>query len=81
MPRPKRLATRWSLTLIRFYAQRRRLILAALTVGTVCQISACQEQTSLFLLRSAFSSISLPINQFLVAFFNAIAQASPLVLP
>ncbi len=55
-------------------------MLVALTVGTAFQISACGEQASLFALRTAFTSFTLPVNQFLVAFFNAIAQASPFVL-
>lgn len=65
---------------IRFYAKRRRMVLAALTIGTTLQLSACSEQASLFALRTAFSSFTLPINQFLVAFFNAVAEASTIIL-
>ncbi len=42
--------------------RRRRVLLAAMTVGTVMQLSACREDASLFALRTAFSSITLPIN-------------------
>ena len=66
--------------MIRFFAKRQRIIMATLMVGSVCQISTCTEQASLFALRTAFTSFTLPINQFLVAFFNAVAEASPFVL-
>ena len=66
--------------MIRFFAKRRRLALTTLAACTAFQISACSEQASLFALRTAFTSFTLPVNQFLVAFFNAIAEASPFVL-
>jgi len=55
-------------------------VLTTLAACTAFQISACTEQASLFALRTVFTSFTLPINQFLVAFFNAIAEANPLVL-
>jgi hypothetical protein len=54
-------------------------LLAALAVGTTLQISACQEQVGLFALRTVFSSFTLPINQLLIQFFNAVAEALPQV--
>ena len=66
--------------MIRFFAKRQRIIMATLMVGTAFQLTACREQASLFALRTTFTSFTLPINQFLVAFFNAVAEVSPFVL-
>lgn len=59
------------------FRRRRALGLACLTTGTVFQVSACTEQASLFALRVAFSSFTLPINQAILAFFDAIASILP----
>lgn len=66
--------------MIRLFAKRQRIIMATLMVGTAFQLTTCREQASLFALRTAFTSFTLPINQFLVAFFNAVAEASPIIL-
>ncbi|MFH1417388.1 MAG: hypothetical protein ABII12_03770 [Planctomycetota bacterium] len=42
--------------------RRRWVLLAAMTVGTAMQLSACREEASLFALRTAFTSVTLPIN-------------------
>ncbi len=43
--------------------KRRWLLMAALTMGTALQVSACREEFAFFGLRTAFTSITLPINQ------------------
>jgi len=49
------------------YRRRKWFALAALTVGTAMQLSTCREDLALFGLRTAFSSITLPINELLRA--------------
>lgn len=41
------------------------MMLAVMTMGTALQLSTCREETALFGLRTAFSSITLPLNQLL----------------
>ena len=65
--------------MIKWYMRRRALALAALAVGTTLQLSACQEQVSLFALRTLFTSFTLPINELIIQFFNAVAEALPVV--
>ena len=50
---------------MKVYRRRKWLMLAALTMGTTLQLSTCREEIVLFGLRTAFSSITLPINQLL----------------
>lgn len=45
------------------------IMLATMTIGTALQLSACQEETALLGLRTAFSSVTLPINTFIRQFF------------
>jgi hypothetical protein len=44
------------------YWRRRWLLLAAMTIGTAMQLSTCREDLALFGLRTAFTSVTLPIN-------------------
>ena len=41
------------------------MLLAVMTMGTAFQLTACREDLALFGLRVGFSSVTLPINQFL----------------
>ncbi|MFQ5429157.1 MAG: hypothetical protein ACE5E1_02505 [Phycisphaerae bacterium] len=47
------------------YRRRKWMMLAVMTMGTALQLSTCREETALFGLRTAFSSITLPLNQLL----------------
>jgi len=38
---------------------------AAMTVGTLAQLATCREEAALLGLRSAFTSVTLPLNQLL----------------
>lgn len=40
----------------------RWVFLAVMCMGTVAQISTCREESALFGLRTAFTSVTLPIN-------------------
>jgi hypothetical protein len=42
--------------------RKRWLLFIAMTVGTAMQLSTCREETALFGLRTAFTSVTLPIN-------------------
>ena len=64
---------------MKWYLRRRVLLAATMTMGMTFQLSACQDQAGLFGLRVVASTFTLPINQFIVQFFTAIAQASPFV--
>lgn len=65
--------------LMKLYFRRRALLLAALTMGTTLQLSACQDQAGLFGLRVVASAFTLPINQLILQFFSAVAALSPFV--
>jgi len=41
------------------------MLLAVMALGTAFQLTACREDAALFGLRVGFSSVALPINQFL----------------
>lgn len=43
-------------------------LFAAMTMGTAFQLSTCREEAALFGLRTAFSSVTLPINTFIQQF-------------
>lgn len=43
--------------------RRRWLLCAAMTLGTAWQVSACREEFAFFGLRTAFTAVTLPINQ------------------
>jgi hypothetical protein len=47
---------------MKLWRRQRWIFLAAMTAGTVLQISTCREELSLFALRTAFTSVTLPIN-------------------
>ena len=47
---------------MRRYWRLRWVVLAAMTVGTAMQLSTCREETALYGLRTAFTSVMLPIN-------------------
>lgn len=49
--------------------KRRWIMLAALCVGTAGQWATCREEAALFGLRTAFSSVTLPINTAIRQFF------------
>lgn len=44
-------------------------MLAALCLGSVAQLSTCRSEAALFGLRTAFSSITLPVNTIIRQFF------------
>lgn len=50
---------------MRINRQRKWMLLAVMTMGTAFQLTACREDLALFGLRVGFSSVTLPINQFL----------------
>jgi hypothetical protein len=50
-------------------ARRRRRLCAALGIATAFQVVSCQENLALLGLRTAFSSLTLPINEFIRQFF------------
>lgn len=50
---------------MRSYRQRKWMLLATMMMGTAFQLTACREDAALFGLRVGFSSVTLPINQFL----------------
>ncbi len=54
---------------MKFYLRRKWMMMAVLSMGTAMQITACREDAALFGLRVAFSSVTLPINQFIRVFF------------
>jgi len=56
------------------YRRSKWILLATMTMGGLAQLSTCREEAALFGLRTAFSSITLPINELILAFFNAIQQ-------
>ena len=64
---------------MRLYFRRRAVLLAALTMGTTLQLSACQDQAGLFGLRVVASAFTLPLNQLILQFFSALATISPFV--
>jgi hypothetical protein len=45
------------------------IMFATMTVGSALQLSTCREETALFGLRTAISSITLPINTLIRQFF------------
>ncbi len=45
------------------YRRRKWIMLAVFTCGTTFQLAACREEATLFGLRTAFSSVTLPLNQ------------------
>ncbi len=49
--------------------RRKWILFATLTLGTAMQVSTCQEQAALLGLRTAFSSVTLPINTLIQQFF------------
>ncbi len=50
---------------MRRYRQRKWMLMAAMTLGTAFQLTACREELALFGLRVGFTSVTLPINQFI----------------
>jgi hypothetical protein len=48
------------------------IMFAAMTIGSAMQLSTCREETALLGLRTAISSITLPINTLIRQFFFAI---------
>ena len=56
------------------YRRQKWIFMATLTTGTLLQWSVCRENTALFGLRWAFSSVTLPINEFLRSLIFAIGD-------
>jgi hypothetical protein len=54
-----------------FY-RRKWALLATLTLGSIFQLASCREDASLLGLRTAFSSITLPINTAIRSFFQGL---------
>jgi hypothetical protein len=52
--------------------RRKWRILAALSLGSVFQLASCREDAALLGLRTAFSSITLPINTLVRSFFQGL---------
>jgi hypothetical protein len=50
---------------MRRYWRKRWLVLAVMTVGTAMQLSTCRQEVALFGLRTAFTSVTLPVNTFI----------------
>jgi len=48
----------------RYYRNRKKLMMACLTCGTVMQLGACTDDVALFGINVAVSSITLPFNAF-----------------
>lgn len=49
--------------------RRRWIMLAVICLGTTAQLSTCREDAALFGVRTAFSSVTLPINTAIRQFF------------
>ncbi len=58
---------------MKYHRYQRWFMLAALSMGTVMQLATCREESALFGLRTAFSSVTLPINTFIRQFFLGLA--------
>lgn len=54
---------------MKFARKRRWIMLAALCLGTTTQLSTCREDAALLGVRTAFSSVTLPINTAIRQFF------------
>ncbi|MFQ5501685.1 MAG: hypothetical protein ACE5EQ_05215 [Phycisphaerae bacterium] len=48
---------------MKLYRSRKWILLATMTLGSTLQLATCREDAALFGLRTAISSITLPINQ------------------
>jgi len=53
---------------MKWYWRRRWMVLAAMTVGTTLQLSACREEAALLGLRTTFSTFTLPVNEWIRQF-------------
>jgi hypothetical protein len=60
---------------MRWYRRRKWLMLAALTMGTTLQVTACRDEAALFGLQTAFSSFTVPINEFIRQFIFSLFAA------
>ena len=58
---------------MRTHRQRKWMLLATMMLGTAFQLTACREELSLFSLRVGFTSVTLPINQFIRNFLLGLA--------
>lgn len=56
-----------------FHRRIRRLTTAVLVAGMCFQLGTCANELSLTPVRIAFSSFTLPFNQYLAGFFNLIS--------
>ncbi|MBI5765264.1 MAG: hypothetical protein HZA51_17265 [Planctomycetes bacterium] len=57
---------------MRWY-RRKWMLMAAMSMGTVLQLSTCREETALLGLRTAFSAFTLPVNIFIRSFILGIS--------
>ncbi len=48
-----------------YYRRRKAILLATMTMGTLAQVSTCQQEAALFGVRTAFTAFFLPLNQLL----------------
>ena len=62
---PKAGKSRLSMGMLAAYRRQKWIFMATLTMGTLMQWSVCRENTALFGLRWAFSSVTLPFNELL----------------
>jgi hypothetical protein len=60
---------------------RKWFVLSALLTGTTLQLSACQQELSLFGLRTLFSSFFLPLNQSLLLITELLIQITQGLTP
>ncbi len=47
---------------MKWHYGRKWILLATVTIGTTLQLATCQEELALFGLRTAFSTVTWPIN-------------------
>jgi len=57
---------------MRLFLRRKRMLLLTVSLGTCFAATSCAEEAQLTLVRIAFSSFTLPINQALLGFFSLI---------
>jgi hypothetical protein len=53
---------------MKWYLRRKWMMLAALTMGTALQITACRDEAAMFGLRTFFSAFTVPINTYISQF-------------
>ncbi|MCK6456812.1 MAG: hypothetical protein L6Q92_09815 [Phycisphaerae bacterium] len=62
---------------MRLISARKWMMLAAMLSGTAFQLSNCRTEAGFFAVRTAFSTIFLPINELIVTLFSLIVSSIP----